>query len=105
MNKPTIRQRTIRSAIAASGMLLAGSAFAYDGTNCKEDGNCWEPKPGYPETIEGTRFDPRHDPNELNKQSISIREMEQRNALRVAHFKATGQFEYDVSKLRGNDEE
>jgi len=32
------------------------SAHAYDGTNCKEPGNCWEPKPGYPEKVAGSKI-------------------------------------------------
>ncbi len=96
-------KRCLQATLAAATMLFAAGAFAYDGTNCKEDGNCWEPKPGYPAKIEGTEFDPKHDPNELNKQSISITEMERRNALRVAHFKRTGKFEYDVRKIEGQE--
>ena len=37
----------------------AAPALAYDGTNCKEPGNCWEPKPGYPEKVEGSEYDPQ----------------------------------------------
>ncbi len=44
------------------------SAFAYDGTKCKAPGNCWEPKPGFPEKIAGSKYDPKHDPAELAKQ-------------------------------------
>ena len=58
----------------------AAPALAYDGTNCKEPGNCWEPKPGYPEKVEGSEYDPQHDPAELNKQMESIAAMEDRNA-------------------------
>ncbi|WP_198245664.1 methanol dehydrogenase [cytochrome c] subunit [methane-oxidizing endosymbiont of Gigantopelta aegis] len=75
------------------------TAQAYDGTNCKEPGNCWEPKPGYPAKVAGSKYDPKHDPNELNKQAASIKEMEARNKKRVAHFNATGTFVYDVDEL------
>ncbi len=83
-------------------LLAAGASFtaqAYDGTNCKEPGNCWEPKPGYPKKVAGSKYDPRHDANELNKQSASIKEMEARNKQRVAHFNKTGTFVYDVDDL------
>ncbi|WP_088343960.1 MULTISPECIES: methanol dehydrogenase [cytochrome c] subunit [Rhodomicrobium] len=87
-------------AIAALGLALtAGAAVAYDGTNCKEPGVCWEPKPGYPEKIAGSKYDPKHNAAELNKQGDSIKAMEARNAKRVAHFKKTGKFVYDVSKI------
>jgi methanol dehydrogenase (cytochrome c) subunit 2 len=75
------------------------SAHAYDGTNCKEPGNCWEPKPGYPEKVAGSKYDPKHDSNELNKQSASITEMEARNKQRAAHFNKTGTFVYDVDDI------
>ena len=74
-------------------------ALAYDGTNCKEPGVCWEPKPGYPEKIAGSKYDPKHNVAELNKQSETIKAMEQRNALRVANFKKTGKWVYEVDKL------
>jgi len=82
--------------------LVAGSALpalAYDGTKCKAPGNCWEPKPGFPEKVAGTKYDPKHDPKELNKQADSIKAMEERNKKRVDNFKNTGKFEYDVSKI------
>jgi methanol dehydrogenase (cytochrome c) subunit 2 len=75
------------------------SALAYDGTSCKAPGNCWEPKPGFPEKIEGTKYDPRHDPKELAKQQTSIQAMEERNKKRVAYFRKTGKWIYDVSKI------
>lgn len=77
----------------------ASTAFAYTGTNCEKDGKCWEPKPGYPEMISGTKYDPKHDPDELAKQQESIQGMEERNRLRVEHFKKTGEFIYDVDKI------
>jgi methanol dehydrogenase (cytochrome c) subunit 2 len=90
------------------GMLISGATlcmaitlpvFAYDGTKCKEPGNCWEPKPGYPAKVEGSEYDPQHDPKELNRQSESIAAMEQRNAKRSAHFKKTGKFIYEVELI------
>ncbi len=78
---------------------LSFSAHAYDGTNCKEPGNCWEPKPGYPAKVAGSKYDPKHDSNELNKQAQSIREMEARNKKRWQHLKKTGEFVYDVDEI------
>lgn len=78
---------------------LAAGVHAYDGTKCRAPGDCWEPKPGYPEKVAGSKYDPKHDANEINKQSESIKAMEARNAKRVEHLKKTGKFEYDVSKL------
>ncbi|MBB5047135.1 methanol dehydrogenase (cytochrome c) subunit 2 [Rhodopseudomonas rhenobacensis] len=79
--------------------LSAGGALAYDGTKCKAPGNCWEPKPGYPEKVAGSKYDPKHNVAELNKQSDSIKAMEQRNELRVANFKKTGKWVYEVNKI------
>lgn len=84
---------------AVIGLAGLGAANAYDGTNCKAPGNCWEPKPGYPDKVAGSKYDPQHDPMELNKQAESIKAMEERNALRIAHFKKTGEFVYDVKKI------
>jgi methanol dehydrogenase (cytochrome c) subunit 2 len=87
-------------AAAAFGLVLtAGMATAYDGTKCKEPGVCWEPKPGYPEKVTGSKYDPKHSAAELNKQGDSIKAMEARNAKRVANFKKTGKFVYDVTKI------
>lgn len=88
------------SAICLASAFAAAPALAYDGTNCKAPGNCWEPKPGYPEKVEGSEYDPKHDPMELNKQAESIRAMDERNAMRVKHFKETGDFVFDVSKIK-----
>ncbi|WP_119168459.1 methanol dehydrogenase [Algihabitans albus] len=85
----------------AAGLAFGAGALAYDGTNCSAPGNCWEPKPGYPETVEGTKYDPQHDPAELSKQAESLAAMDERNAMRVKHFKETGEFVYDVSKIPG----
>jgi methanol dehydrogenase (cytochrome c) subunit 2 len=55
-----------------------------------------------PEKIAGSKYDPKHDPKELNKQADSIKQMEERNKKRVENFKKTGKFEYDVSKISAN---
>jgi methanol dehydrogenase (cytochrome c) subunit 2 len=75
------------------------SASAYDGTNCKEPGVCWEPKPGYPDKVAGSKYDPKHDVNELNKQAQSIKEMEARNQKRQQYFSKSGKFVYDVDEI------
>lgn len=98
-----MRQSIIRSALVLTGaaVMALGSAsvFAYDGTKCKAPGNCWEAKPGYPDQVKGSKYDPKHDPKEVAKQQESIQGMEQRNKLRVENFKKTGKFEYDVKKI------
>lgn len=89
-------------AVLAVTAVLAGAslpAAAYDGTNCKAPGNCWEPKPGYPAKIAGSKYDPKHDPMELNKQQESLKAMDERNRQRVENFKKTGTFIYDVKKI------
>ncbi|PKM10920.1 MAG: methanol dehydrogenase [Gammaproteobacteria bacterium HGW-Gammaproteobacteria-3] len=92
-------KKAITASTAALAALFSLSAQAYDGTNCKEPGVCWEPKPGYPEKVAGSKYDPKHDPNELNKQAQSIREMEARNQKRWQHLNKTGQFVYDVEEI------
>ena len=85
-----------------AGVVLAAlsySAIAYDGQNCSEPGVCWEPKPGYPEKVAGSKYDPKHDVNELNKQAQSIVEMEARNKKRQENFAKTGKFVYDVDDI------
>ncbi|MFI3194970.1 MAG: methanol dehydrogenase [cytochrome c] subunit [Methylococcaceae bacterium] len=84
-------------AVIAAG--LSFSALAYDGTNCKELGVCWEPKPGYPDKVAGSKYDPKHDVNELNKQAQSVKEMEARNEKRRLNFVKTGKFVYDVEEI------
>ncbi len=84
-------------AVLAAG--LSASALAYDGTNCKEPGVCWEPKPGYPDKVAGSKYDPKHDVNELNKQAQSVKEMEARNEKRRLNFVKTGKFVYDVDDI------
>lgn len=93
----TMRKLAIAAAIG--GLMIAAPALAYDGQHCKAPGNCWEPKPGFPEKVAGSKYDPKHDPKELAKQGDSEREMEARNAKRVANFRKTGTFVYDVKKI------
>ena len=85
--------------LAAICVTPIASALAYDGTNCKAPGNCWEPKPGFPDKIAGSKYDPKHDPKELAKQQASVEAMEQRNQKRVAYFKKTGRWIYEVDKI------
>lgn len=92
-------KKTTLAAAALLAFASTGAAFAYDGTNCRAPGICWEPKPGFPETVEGTEFDPLHDPAEVSKQGESIKEMDERNARRVAYFMKTGEFIYDVDDI------
>lgn len=82
--------------IGASLLVLSGAALAYDGTKCSEPGVCWEAKPGYPEKVAGSKYDPKHDPNELGKQAESIKEMEARNNKRWEQLSKTGKFVYEV---------
>jgi methanol dehydrogenase (cytochrome c) subunit 2 len=93
--------KTLSLAIVGMALFLAASAsFAYDGTNCKAPGNCWEAKPGYPEKVAGSKYDPKHDPAELNKQSESIKAMEARNKQRVDNYVKTGKFVYKVEDIK-----
>jgi len=85
--------------IVAMSVAPMASALAYDGTKCKAPGNCWEPKPGFPDKIAGSKYDPKHDPNELAKQQTSVQSMEERNKKRVAYFKKTGKWIYEVDKI------
>jgi len=88
--------------LALVAALCVGSVApvqAYDGQNCKAPGNCWEPKPGFPEKVAGSKYDPKHDPAEIAKQQASIQGMEERNKKRVAYFKKTGNWIYDVTKI------
>lgn len=89
----------IKLVSALLGLSFSMTANAYDGTNCKAPGNCWEPKPGYPDKVAGSKYDPKHDSNELNKQSESIKEMEARNHKRWQHLNKTGKFVYDVEEI------
>jgi len=97
-----MRMFIVAAALGLGAAGLGAPALAYDGTKCKAPGNCWEAKPGFPEKIAGSKYDPKHDPKELNKQADSIKQMEERNKKRVENFKKTGKFEYDVSKISAN---
>ncbi len=89
--------KQLMTLVAIAGAMAASSAaFAYDGQNCKEAGNCWEAKPGYPAKIAGSKYDPKHDPVEIGKQEAAIKAMDARNAKRIANAKATGKFVYDI---------
>lgn len=85
-------------------MTLFAPAFAYDGTNCRAPGNCWEPKPDYPEQVAGSQYDPQHDPAEISKQQASLEQMDNRNAWRIWHRAQTGEFVYDVADIPGYEE-
>jgi len=87
-----------------AAILLLGmsfGAFAYDGQSCKEPGVCWEPQPGMPEQLAGSKYDVKtlEDPQEVAKQADSERAMEERNQQRVESFKKTGKFYYDLDQL------
>lgn len=90
------------SVLAACGALTlsATAVSAYDGTNCRAPGVCWEPKPGYPAKIKGSKYDPKHDPKEVAKQQAALDAQAGRNAKRAANFKKTGKWVYDVSKIQ-----
>lgn len=92
------------TSIIATFAFIAGPALAYDGTNCRAAGDCWEPKPGYPQEIAGTQYDPQHDPAELSKQQDAIAAMDHRNSWRIYNMKQTGEFVYDVDDIPDYDE-
>lgn len=93
-------KKTVIHSLAICGLMTASLyVHAYDGTNCKEPGVCWEPKPGYPQQVAGSKYDPKHDPAELNKQSEALKAMEARNQKRVAHLRKTGKFVYEVDDI------
>lgn len=96
-----MKNKTILTlAAGAMAWAMAGASFAYDGTKCKAPGDCWEPKPGYPDKIAGSQYDPKHDPAELNKQQESIKAMEARNKKRWEHLSQTGKFVYKVEDIK-----
>jgi len=97
--KPQLIRRLSMLASATALVFASTAALAYDGTNCKAPGNCWEPKPGYPAQVAGSKYDPKHNAAEVAKQQTSINEMEARNRQRVEHFKRTGKFIYDVRQI------
>lgn len=83
--------------LTSATLLMCGmgaTVMAYDGTNCKAPGNCWEAKPGFPAKIEGSKYDPKHSQAELDKQTTAMAAMEERNAKRVENFKKTGKWNY-----------
>lgn len=88
------------AAIAAVGLGASTAAVAYDGTKCKAEGNCWEPKPGYPDKVAGSKYDPKHNPAELAKQQKALDDQSARNKKRSEHFKKTGNWVYDVKKIQ-----
>ncbi len=88
-----------RGALISVSLLVSVTASAYNGQNCSAPGICWEAKPGFPAQVAGSKYDPKHDPKEIAKQGNSITQMEARNKLRVAYFKKTGKFIYDVDKI------
>lgn len=95
--------KTILASIAAIAVIAVGastSAVAYDGTKCKADGVCWEPKPGFPDKVAGSKYDPKHNPAELKKQGDSMKAMEERNKQRADAFKKAGKWTYDVKKIQ-----
>jgi len=98
MKTVLIRRLPLLASATALAFACTG-ALAYDGTKCKEPGNCWEPKPGYPAQVAGSKYDPKHNAAEVAKQQTSIQEMEARNRQRVEHFKRTGKFINDVRQI------
>jgi methanol dehydrogenase (cytochrome c) subunit 2 len=100
LEETTMRHWTFGIALLATAFSASiGTALAYDGTKCKAPGNCWEPKPGFPDKVEGSKYDPKHDPKELAKQQASIQGMEERNRKRVDYFKKSGKWVYEVEKI------
>ena len=86
----------VNLAVMTGALLVSASTLAYDGQTCKEAGNCWQAKPGFPEKIEGSKYDPKHDPVEIGKQQAATQAIDARNAKRVANAKATGKFDFNV---------
>ncbi|EMR11883.1 methanol dehydrogenase subunit beta [Methylophaga lonarensis MPL] len=85
----------LAAAGSAALMLAMGTpAIAYDGTQCRAPGDCWQAKPGFPEKIEGSKYDPKHSEVELNKQTQAMNAMEERNRKRAENFKKTGTWNY-----------
>jgi methanol dehydrogenase (cytochrome c) subunit 2 len=91
-------KRILTLVAIAGAMVASGAAIAYDGQTCKEAGNCYEAKPGYPEKVAGSKYDPKHDPKEVGKQQASIQAMDARNAKRIANAKTTGKFDFDATE-------
>ncbi|MFA5950872.1 MAG: methanol dehydrogenase [Hyphomicrobium sp.] len=95
----TIKALSVIAAGTLAFAMSAGIAMAYDGTKCKAPGNCWEAKPGYPDKVAGSKYDPKHNPTEVAKQVESRKGEEERNKKRAENFKKTGKWVYDVSKI------
>lgn len=95
------RLTTVFGVAAVLSLGASLGAFAYDGQHCKAPGVCWQPQPGMPETLAGSKYDVSkyEDPAEVAKQGDSERAMEQRNAKRAEYFKKTGKFIFDVSQI------
>jgi methanol dehydrogenase (cytochrome c) subunit 2 len=89
-----------KAIVTAMLVSAALNVQAYDGTHCKAPGECWEPKPGFPDKVAGSKYDPKHDPAELNKQSQSIKAMEERNRKRQENYVKTGKFLYKVEEIK-----
>lgn len=88
-------------AVAVLTLGTSFAALAYDGQHCAEPGVCWQPQPGHPEKLSGSKYDVKQyeEPSEVAKQGKSEREMEARNEQRIQNFQKTGKFEYDVKKI------
>lgn len=91
---------TLGAALVACVAISAPAALAYDGTKCKAAGVCWEAKPGYPDKVAGSKYDPKHDAKELAKQQAALDGQAERNKKRAEHFKKTGKWVYDVKKIQ-----
>lgn len=95
------RLTTLVGVAAVLSFATSLGALAYDGQHCKEAGVCWEPQPGYPEKLAGSKYDvrPLEEPSEVAKQGNSERAMNERNEKRVEYFKKSGKWVYDVSQI------
>lgn len=101
MDRLSNRLTTIFGVVAVLSFGTGVAAFAYDGQHCKEAGVCWEPQPGYPEKLAGSKYDVRgyEEPSEVAKQGNSERAMEERNQKRVDYFRKTGKWVYEVDQI------
>ncbi len=86
--------------LAALPFTVTTAQAAYDGTHCKAPGVCWEAQPNMPVQLQGSKYDPHHDPLEIAKQQKAEDDMMARNKIRVDNFKKTGKFVDDVSKIQ-----
>lgn len=103
MNASHLLNRTAAVVGLATVVSLGASlgALAYDGQHCTEPGVCWQPQPGYPGQLAGSKYDVSkyEDPAEVAKQGDSEQAMEARNKKRVEYFEKTGKFIYDVDQI------